>query len=155
MAVYPICSCLVSCIIRSSVVWALLCHHQIAAHIHTPVLFFLSPTHQQSPSFPLLKPWVDPLYSAEPILYPFRHIFLPIESGPLMPRRPPPSPLRLVHGPLPPRGESKFTMPSVPRPIFYPPTATGVVRRRVSCDPIVMSGEKRGELAAPSRTVSR
>ena len=79
-------------------------------------------------------------------------------SGPLMPRRPPPTPLLLVPGPLPPRGESKFTMPSVPRPIYHPSTATAVVRRRVSCDPIeagVMRGVKGGDLAAPSRTVSR
>jgi len=37
-----------------------------------------------------------------------------------MPRRPPPTPLLLYSGPLPPRGQSKFTMPSVPRPIFCP-----------------------------------
>ena len=155
-------------------VWVLLCHHRIAAHIHCS----LSPTrtHQQSPSFPLLKPWVDPLYSAEPIctlfvIYSYWSAFLLFvfdmqyskmtrqnKPGPLMPRRPPPTPLLLVRGPLPPRGESKFTMPSVPRPIFHPSTATAVVRRRVSCDPIeagVMGGVKSGDLAAPSRTVSR
>jgi hypothetical protein len=38
-----------------------------------------------------------------------------------MPRRPAPTPLLLFKGPLPPRSESKFTMPSVPRPIFLPP----------------------------------
>ncbi|KAI0273848.1 hypothetical protein BC834DRAFT_855841 [Gloeopeniophorella convolvens] len=38
-----------------------------------------------------------------------------------MPRRPAPTPLRLIQGSLPPRGRSKFTMPSMPRPIFYPP----------------------------------
>ncbi|SRR6266404_6422829 len=39
-----------------------------------------------------------------------------------MPRRSAPSPLLLSQGPLPPRGRSKFTMPSVPRPIFHPPS---------------------------------
>ncbi|KAH9981466.1 hypothetical protein BGW80DRAFT_1270383 [Lactifluus volemus] len=49
-----------------------------------------------------------------------------------MPRRPPPTPLLLVHGPLPPRGQSKFTMPSVPRPIFHPPSV--VARSPVPCE---------------------
>ncbi|KAI9466037.1 hypothetical protein BJY52DRAFT_317395 [Lactarius psammicola] len=39
-----------------------------------------------------------------------------------MPRRPAPTPLLLYQGPLPPRSRSKFTMPSVPRPIFLPPS---------------------------------
>ncbi|THH15596.1 hypothetical protein EW146_g4896 [Bondarzewia mesenterica] len=39
-----------------------------------------------------------------------------------MPRRPPPTALRLAEGPIPPRGKSKFTLPSVPRPIFHPPS---------------------------------
>ncbi|KAI0320511.1 hypothetical protein OF83DRAFT_1031610, partial [Amylostereum chailletii] len=39
-----------------------------------------------------------------------------------MPRRPPPTALRLVEGPLPPRGKPKFTLPSVPRPVFSPPS---------------------------------
>jgi len=48
-----------------------------------------------------------------------------------MPRRPPPTPLQLFHGPLPPRGQPKFTLPSVPRPIFHPPSviARGPVSR--------------------------
>ncbi|KAI6151043.1 hypothetical protein BKA82DRAFT_1000921 [Pisolithus tinctorius] len=37
-----------------------------------------------------------------------------------MPRRPPPSALRLFHGPLPPRSEPKHRLPSVPSPTFYP-----------------------------------
>ncbi|ESK87539.1 hypothetical protein Moror_2029 [Moniliophthora roreri MCA 2997] len=37
-----------------------------------------------------------------------------------MPRRAPPSALRLVPGPTPPRNAPKHTMPSVPRPTFYP-----------------------------------
>ncbi|KAK7043758.1 hypothetical protein VNI00_008370 [Paramarasmius palmivorus] len=37
-----------------------------------------------------------------------------------MPRRPPPSALRLVPGPTPPRNAPKHTMPSVPRPTFCP-----------------------------------
>lgn len=36
-----------------------------------------------------------------------------------MPRRSPPTPLRLHVGPLPPRGMPKHTMPSLPRPAFY------------------------------------
>jgi len=39
-----------------------------------------------------------------------------------MPRRPAPSPLRLVDGPLPRRGKPKHTLPSIPRPAFHPPT---------------------------------
>ncbi|KAI6117606.1 hypothetical protein EDD16DRAFT_1588052 [Pisolithus croceorrhizus] len=37
-----------------------------------------------------------------------------------MPRRPPPSALRLFQGPLPPRSEPKHRLPSVPSPTFYP-----------------------------------
>ncbi|SRR6266436_5305679 len=150
--------------------FVLLCHHQTA--VHTALFLPLINT-----PFPLLESWVDPLYSAEPILYLFRHIFIPVgrfavvfdmrlrcseiklaQSDSFMPRRPPPTPLLLVQGPLPPRGTSKFTMPSVPRPAFHPPTATGVVRRRVSCDAVeagAMRAEQRGDLATPSRTVSR
>ncbi|PAV24370.1 hypothetical protein PNOK_0143800 [Pyrrhoderma noxium] len=35
-----------------------------------------------------------------------------------MPRRPPPTSLRLVKGPLPARGHAKHTLPSVPRPVL-------------------------------------
>lgn len=35
-----------------------------------------------------------------------------------MPRRPPPTPLRLYVGPLPPRSQPKHTLPSVPRPAY-------------------------------------
>ncbi|KIK63764.1 hypothetical protein GYMLUDRAFT_40829 [Collybiopsis luxurians FD-317 M1] len=38
-----------------------------------------------------------------------------------MPRRGPPSPLRLAQGPTPARSVPKHTMPSVPRPVFTPP----------------------------------
>ena len=38
-----------------------------------------------------------------------------------MPRRPPPSPLRLVEGPLPSRRQPKHTLPSVPRPAYHLP----------------------------------
>lgn len=38
----------------------------------------------------------------------------------IMPRRPPPSALRLFQGPLPPRSEPKHRLPSVPSPTFYP-----------------------------------
>lgn len=37
-----------------------------------------------------------------------------------MPRRPPPTPLRLHEGPLPTRSRPKHTLPSVPRPTFVP-----------------------------------
>ncbi|KAF8983280.1 hypothetical protein BDQ17DRAFT_1378194, partial [Cyathus striatus] len=39
-----------------------------------------------------------------------------------MPRRPPPTSLRLVHGPVPSRSTPKHTLPSVPRPAFHPQT---------------------------------
>ncbi|KAI5835615.1 hypothetical protein K523DRAFT_318942, partial [Schizophyllum commune Tattone D] len=42
-----------------------------------------------------------------------------------MPRRPPPSSLRLSGGPTPPRGFAKFAVPSVPRPTFHPPSLMG------------------------------
>ncbi|KAI9446623.1 hypothetical protein H4582DRAFT_587421 [Lactarius indigo] len=50
-----------------------------------------------------------------------------------MPRRPAPTPLLLYQGPLPPRSRSKFTMPSVPRPIFLPPAMVtrGPARQQV------------------------
>ena len=38
-----------------------------------------------------------------------------------MPRRPPPTPLRLHQGPMPSRGKPKHTMPSLPRPVFHLP----------------------------------
>ncbi|KAF8556903.1 hypothetical protein OG21DRAFT_506075 [Imleria badia] len=37
-----------------------------------------------------------------------------------MRRRGPPSSLRLVQGPLPPRTQPKHTLPCVPRPVFQP-----------------------------------
>ena len=41
-----------------------------------------------------------------------------------MPRRQPPTPLRLHVGPLPARGKPKHTMPSLPRPAFQGPLPT-------------------------------
>ncbi|OSD02791.1 hypothetical protein PYCCODRAFT_1467480 [Trametes coccinea BRFM310] len=38
-----------------------------------------------------------------------------------MPRRSPPTPLRLHTGPLPARGKPKHTLPSLPRPAFHGP----------------------------------
>ncbi|KAJ7168085.1 hypothetical protein C8R43DRAFT_983035 [Mycena crocata] len=38
-----------------------------------------------------------------------------------MPRRSPPTSLRLVQGPVPPRSTPKHTLPSVPRPTFSQP----------------------------------
>jgi len=109
----------------------LLCHH-VALQ-----LVFTRPN--QSTPHPLsFQSWVDPLASVEPIFnfseflkqpFFFRHFQL--QS---MPRRPPPTPLHLVQGPLPPRGISKFTLPSMPRPIFHPQTMVGqrpVPRERV------------------------
>lgn len=40
-----------------------------------------------------------------------------------VPRRPPPSPLRLHTGPTPPRNVPKHNLPSLPRPTFYPAKA--------------------------------
>ncbi|KAF9264954.1 hypothetical protein L218DRAFT_1076382 [Marasmius fiardii PR-910] len=40
-----------------------------------------------------------------------------------MPRRSPPTALRLASGPTPPRNTPKHTMPSLPRPTFYPQAA--------------------------------
>ncbi|RDX42679.1 hypothetical protein OH76DRAFT_1362362 [Lentinus brumalis] len=41
-----------------------------------------------------------------------------------MPRRLPPTPLRLHEGPLPPRGKPRHTLPSLPRPAFSGPAPT-------------------------------
>ncbi|KZT03529.1 uncharacterized protein LAESUDRAFT_335846 [Laetiporus sulphureus 93-53] len=38
-----------------------------------------------------------------------------------MTRRPAPTPLRLMTGPVPRRGAPKHTLPSLPRPAFHPP----------------------------------
>ena len=64
-----------------------------------------------------------------------------------MPRRPPPTPLHLVQGPLPPRGISKFTMPSIPRPIFHPQTVVGerpVPRERVHSNRVGVAARETG-----------
>lgn len=64
-----------------------------------------------------------------------------------MPRRPPPTPLHLVQGPLPPRGISKFTLPSMPRPIFHPQTMVGqrpVPRERVHSNRIGVAARETG-----------
>lgn len=46
-----------------------------------------------------------------------------------MPRRPPPSSLLLVKGPIPSRGQSKHTLPSVPRPVHVPTDLSRTVTR--------------------------
>ncbi|KAI0637257.1 hypothetical protein C8Q77DRAFT_1155106 [Trametes polyzona] len=49
-----------------------------------------------------------------------------------MPRRSPPTPLRLHNGPLPARGKPKHTLPELPRPAFQGPVpsfTTGPVPR--------------------------
>ncbi|KAI0048228.1 hypothetical protein FA95DRAFT_1491300 [Auriscalpium vulgare] len=64
-----------------------------------------------------------------------------------MPRRPPPTALRLVEGPLPPRGRAKFTLPSVPRPIFHPPAVVAhgpVPRARLQAKEGAADGGKQG-----------
>lgn len=122
---------------------SLLCHH----HIAVAVLQLLSPCfldsirlHQLSSSPFRLVLGVDPLPSVEPNFFLFFAISFLLRTfehstcKQSMPRRPPPSPLRLVQGPLPPRGRSKFTMPSMPRPIFHPETVVTkrpVTRQRV------------------------
>ncbi|KAH8102884.1 hypothetical protein BXZ70DRAFT_756981 [Cristinia sonorae] len=50
-----------------------------------------------------------PAFSAK-----FEHLVSPL------PRRPPPTALRLVQGPLPSRARPKHTLPSLPRPAFHP-----------------------------------
>ncbi|OCH95287.1 hypothetical protein OBBRIDRAFT_788481 [Obba rivulosa] len=52
-----------------------------------------------------------------------------------MPRRAPPTPLRLVSGPLPGRGQPKHTLPSMPRPAFHPPARTAAPRARATAEP--------------------
>ncbi|KAF8894439.1 hypothetical protein BD779DRAFT_838153 [Infundibulicybe gibba] len=43
-----------------------------------------------------------------------------------MPRRAPPTSLRLVSGPIPPRSGPRHTLPSVPLPAFHPITLNSV-----------------------------
>jgi len=110
-----------------------------------------------------------PLASVEPIFEDFRifsshsffrtpRTFYYLQS---MPRRPPPTPLHLVQGPLPPRGRSKFTMPSIPRPIFHPQKMVGqrpVPRERVHSNRERETGwrvEGRPKLPSPCCTVGR
>ncbi|TDL27226.1 hypothetical protein BD410DRAFT_782301 [Rickenella mellea] len=49
-----------------------------------------------------------------------------------MPRRPPPTSLRLAQGPTPTRGQPKHTLPSIPRPTFYPSKLSGTYYPRVT-----------------------
>jgi hypothetical protein len=129
-AVYPR-HCLYDRIVPSV---PLLCHH-----VH--VAAAPSPTHFSFSSF-TFNLGVDPLPSVEPFFKRISEFLRPLLFFGLshsysawgsslstvdsdlylqsMPRRPPPTPLHLIQGPLPPRGRSKFTMPSMPRPIFQP-----------------------------------
>ncbi|KZT74234.1 hypothetical protein DAEQUDRAFT_295721 [Daedalea quercina L-15889] len=61
-----------------------------------------------------------------------------------MPRRLAPTPLRLVQGPLPKRGEPKHTLPSLPRPVFHHPS-------RASQGPIP---RERAQVFAPTADVA-
>jgi hypothetical protein len=47
-----------------------------------------------------------------------------------MPRRPPPTSLRLIDGPLPSRSVPRHTMPSVPAPVFQPAVGGPLPRER-------------------------
>ena len=73
MAVYPI----RSCVVIRTVPWLGFALSSSNCCAYTLLSFTLLPL-SNSPSFPLLKSRVDPLYSAEPILFPCRHIFLPV-----------------------------------------------------------------------------
>ncbi|KAI5983760.1 hypothetical protein EDD15DRAFT_2178468 [Pisolithus albus] len=65
-----------------------------------------------------------------------------------MPRRPPPSALRLFQGPLPPRSEPKHRLPSVPSPTFYP---KGALPRQPSPPPRVQPVCARMARTEPTR----
>lgn len=57
------------------------------------------------------------------------------------PRRPPPTALRLVGGPLPARSRPKHTLPSLPRPAFHPKlhvVTTGPTPRKLSKDALTL-----------------
>ncbi|KAJ4501755.1 hypothetical protein C8R41DRAFT_13131 [Lentinula lateritia] len=74
-------------------------------------------------------------------------------------RRAPPSPLRLVQGPTPPRSAPKHTMPSVPRPTFCPPMivsrgATGRPRASALQVDVVMKEIKSASLSPLSAHAS-
>ena len=44
-----------------------------------------------------------------------------------MPRRPPPTALRLISGPTPARSAPKHVLPSVPQPIFHPISEPSII----------------------------
>ncbi|KAI0085429.1 hypothetical protein BDY19DRAFT_446811 [Irpex rosettiformis] len=81
-----------------------------------------------------------------------------------MPRRNPPTPLRLHQGPLPSRTQPKHTLPSVPRPTFVPlaPAGPGPLPRTriqeavpvVHYDALRLSYNQLPILAKPSRLTS-
>jgi hypothetical protein len=101
MIVYPVC------------LWSL-CINRLCLLCH-PVAVPVSLVDRSTdfPSYSSLG--LIPSSLAEPIFYHHRFgLFV------AMPRRPAPTPLVLYQGPLPPRNHSKFTMPTMPRPIFLP-----------------------------------
>ncbi|EJF62462.1 hypothetical protein BD309DRAFT_976553 [Dichomitus squalens] len=80
-----------------------------------------------------------------------------------MPRRQPPSALRLHVGPLPPRGKPKHTMPSLPRPAFHGPaptvtTAAGPVPRarmtHTDLPALAIPSPATGGFSAPTATAA-
>ncbi|KAH9946350.1 uncharacterized protein BXZ73DRAFT_95849 [Epithele typhae] len=66
-----------------------------------------------------------------------------------MPRRSPPTPLRLHDGPLPPRGQPRHTLPSLPCPAFHAP-ATGAVPAAGPVPRVRMSHKALPELVIPA-----
>ncbi|GJE86810.1 hypothetical protein PsYK624_028930 [Phanerochaete sordida] len=72
-----------------------------------------------------------------------------------MPRRPPPTPLRLHQGPLPARGKPKHTLPSLPRPAFHLPlpAVPGAAPRARA--PSVGSGEHNLQTMPPGELPGR
>ncbi|KAI0807296.1 hypothetical protein C8Q74DRAFT_52637 [Fomes fomentarius] len=67
-----------------------------------------------------IRPQTPPSTQHHTTRYTHRILFKPQVTT--MPRRLPPTPLRLHNGPLPARGKPKHTLPSLPRPVFYGPT---------------------------------
>lgn len=78
-----------------------------------------------------------------------------------MPRRPPPSSLNLIQGPLPGRGEPKHTLPSRPRPTFCPGSSdaslsssksVATIRSKKSSSALTDASAGSGVLSAGSTT---
>ena len=81
--------------------------------VYSPSLLSLTNTSRRS----------DPASLHHPSIYSFVHLSVATPSLKIhstMPRRPPPTALRLATGPTPPRSRPKHVLPSVPLPTFHP-----------------------------------